>query len=372
MPEIPADFFIHLEKMTDDTGLMEHAIGNIPRRAEGYTTDDNARALWTVAGWYSHLDKQKKAPAALLRLADIYLGFLVWAQQADGHFYNNYAYDRSKEPEQPSEDCLGRTLWSCAEAWRLLHGADRKHVLSTLLRSGFAAARELTYPRGMAFTLAAACSLLRSADAGPDQVFRSFIYKEMPEVIDQAESRLIDLYRAQTDRSWHWFEPSLTYGNGVLPWALLQAQAFTENREARRIAAESLDFLIERMTAPEGYLRPIGNRGWCTRTTRAMWDQQPVEIMALALAAEAAAGQADSPERDLEVIEKCRAWFRGENDGHRLMVSNEGGGYDGLLEDGVNCNQGAESTIAWLMTELIYSRNLPDIEEKQKTAGQTA
>ncbi|RYL93721.1 glycosyltransferase [Sporolactobacillus sp. THM19-2] len=376
MPEKPADF-THLENMTDDTGLLEHAIGSLPRRGEGYTTDDNARALWVAAGWYHQLAQSAHPDRAqmkrLLRLADTYLAFLVWAQEPDGHFYNNFAYDRRKEAEQPSDDCLGRTLFSCAEACRLLPDKDRRYVLTELLQNGFCTADRLVHLRGIAYTLAAACSLMKMAETVPTEpAFATFIYKMMPELIDQFESKLKAHYRNHADQDWHWFASSITYSNGILPWALLKARLITGKSDTLRIAGEALDFLIEKMTAPEGHLRPVGNKGWCTRKSCAMWDQQPVDIMALALAAEEAAGAAAHPARYLDVIEKAHAWFLGENDGQRPMANlKTGAGYDGLLPDGVNRNQGAESTIAFLITELVYIRNLPDVKENKEVTGQT-
>lgn len=115
----PPVSFRHLARMTDDTGLLEHSLGKIPRRNEGYTTDDNARALWVAAEW---LDLKEEASLTaeqaeeLDRLADIYLAFLLWAQKEDGGFHNNFDYNRTPEPETSSDDCLGRTLWACASA----------------------------------------------------------------------------------------------------------------------------------------------------------------------------------------------------------------------------------------------------------------
>lgn len=100
--------FDHLIKMTDDTGILEHGFGTIPRRNEGYSTDDQARALWVCLEWIKHCNPEDQQQ--LERLAEVYIAFLLWAQKEDGHFHNNFAYDRSKEPEMPSDDCLGRCL----------------------------------------------------------------------------------------------------------------------------------------------------------------------------------------------------------------------------------------------------------------------
>lgn len=366
MPANPVDF-THLERMTDDTGLLEHAFGAVPRRAEGYTTDDNARALWTVAAWHNCLSRQKNVPAPTLkrltRLADIYLAFLLWAQEPDGHFYNNYSYDRHKEKEEPSDDCLGRTLWSCVQAWRYLPGADRKYPLSVLLEKGFDAAATLKHPRGFAYTLAAASELCASET---DDDWLRWMKPRLDTLVHQFEVKLIDFYRENADTDWHWFEPAVTYSNGIIPWSLLKSWKVTGNDQARTIAKQSLDFLMAKMTAPTGQLRPVGNKGWCTRTQLAQWDQQPVEIMALALAADEAAKSLAVPDQYYDLIRKAFAWFHGANDLHTVACTAEGGGNDGLRRSGINQNQGAESTLSYLLTELWYTENRSKIEKITK------
>lgn len=369
--------FSHLERMTDDTGLLEHAIGNIPRRAEGYTTDDNARALWTVSEWFHLLSREsesnhKEDAEKLLRLSHVYLAFLTWTQQPDGHFYNNYAYNRKKEREMPSDDCLGRTLWGLAVASIRLPHPDSRFAAKTAFRKGMKAIEQLTHPRGQAYTLSALSTLLLSAqqENQPDP-FDTFIKSEAPGEIWLLEKKLIGLYQQNTGASWHWFEPMMTYGNGVLPWALLQSHRITGNQDALRIAHESLDFLIQKMVSADGVVHPIGNKGWCTPEAQSKWDQQPLEVMALALAAEAAA-KSVNPEKYLDVIKACRSWFYGENDLHMPAANlEEGGGYDGLRPDGINRNQGAESTLSYLLTELIYTRTLLTSNRGDKIEIQT-
>lgn len=362
MAEIPVDF-THLEKMTDDTGLLEHAIGNIPRRAEGYTTDDNARALWVSTEWHHLLRQSSNATdadktAQLERLIDIYFSFLVWAQQPDGHFHNNYAYDRKKESESPSDDCLGRTLWALAVAC-IRWSSDRKFVASQLLGRSIGAIDRLRWPRGTAYGLATLSVLHRYAEKiMSENPEAAWLQEGFGETIDRFEQRLIDLYSRHSNGDWHWYEPTMTYSNGIFPWALFRSWQATGHREALETAGASLDFLIDKMTAPQGWIRPIGNHGWCSPGTRSLWDQQPVEVMALALAAEAGVGCMPEKNQYLDVIRKCRSWFYGQNDLHVSLVGIGGGGCDGLQENGVNHNQGAESTLALLMTECIYTRTV--------------
>ncbi|MCQ2009701.1 MAG: glycosyltransferase [Sporolactobacillus sp.] len=364
----------HLERMTDDTGLVEHALGNIPRRSEGYSTDDNARALWLVSEWQKLIagDPLKGMESLQLRrLSSVYLSFLEYAQQADGHFHNNYAYDRTLEEEQPSEDCLGRSLWACAVACLDLPNPDSRWAAAALFQKAFPLVKKLNFPRGTAYALSAASLLnMRCGELSWTPEFQNFVREETPECIENLEAKLLALFERNSDTSWRWFEPVMTYGNGVLPWALFHSFSVSGNSDTLLIAEESLDFLINKMTREDGLVHPIGNHGWCTRECASQWDQQPLEVMKLALAAEQAVSALSTPEKYLRVLENCRNWFHGANDLHVPVAdAAEGGGRDGLEEKGINRNQGAESTIAYLMTELIYWRTLKESKGAEEQRG---
>jgi hypothetical protein len=348
--------------MTDDTGMLEHSLGLIPRRGEGYTTDDNARALWVALEWLTYgAEARVEDPdttTRLQRLVDTYLSFLVWAQQEDGHFYNNFAYDRRPEPEVFSDDCQGRSLWASALAYATLPDRGRRAAAAHLFRRGIDVVQQLRFPRGWAYTLAACALLLAVADRGwhGQEPFEQSIRTDVERLADQLENRLTEAFRTHSSSTWHWFEPEMTYGNGVLPWSLFYIYQVTERRQTLEVAQSALDFLIEKMTAESGQIRPIGNQGWCTPHGISQWDQQPLEVMKLAIAAGAAytvTGQTGY--RD--VVAKCREWFFGEND-LRAMVANEqeGSSCDGLTPHGVNMNQGAESTLSYLLTEAVHTK----------------
>lgn len=346
--------------MTDDTGLLEHSLGRIPRRQEGYTTDDNARALWLCADCsynFAAAEGEAAAGEQLFSLIDRYLAFLLWAQREDGRFYNNFSYDRREEAEQPSDDCQGRALWACARAGVFLPDPHRSLVARHLFRRGLALVERMRFPRGQAYALAACSFLLHQAhlSSEKEEDFFAWVKGTLPTYVEKLEERLLRLYRQNRGGDWHWFEPAVTYGNGVLPWALFWAYMVTQRAETLLVARESLHFLIAAMTAPEGWIRPIGNRGWYTREKRSLWDQQPLEVMKLALAsAQAYAVCGESFYR--EVMGKCREWFYGANDLHEPLADPaEGSCCDGLTPTGVNRNQGAESTLSYLLTEVITS-----------------
>lgn len=364
--------FGHLHRMTDDTGLLEHAIGRIPRRAEGYTTDDNARALWTCIEWIELAPEQAEAER-LPELAERYAAFLYWARRPDGRFHNNFDYARQPEPEQHSDDCLGRSIWTLARTAVSPPGRRLSPAVPQSLAAALPQAQTMASPRGWAWALAA-CALLSQHEGNrPPAEDQSHNGPQLPnaahnqsetvppadqtrELAREMEHRLLNLYRRESRANWRWFEPVMTYGNGLLPWALFEAYAAFGNEAGLAIARESFNFLAERMTAPSGVIRPIGNRGWGTAEGTARWDQQPLEVLKLALAAEA--GFRVTRDRHYPAIAAaCREWFFGRNDcGAVLADPTDGSCCDGLTPDGPNVNRGAESTIAYLLTEAVVRR----------------
>lgn len=337
------DRFRHLRRMTDGTGLLEHAVGCIPRRREGYSTDDQARALWICLEWLD-LAETERERAVLLELADTYLSFLLWVQREDGHFHNNIDYGRRPEPETPSDDCFGRSLWAAAFAWaRFGDDPARQAAAATVLRKALPRVPDITAARGIAYALAAMGLLVQSGHPSPPE-----------RRIRECAGRLKALYRTHSRPGWRWFEPMLTYSNGILPWGLLWAHEVTGDREALDIALESLSFLESKMTGRGGIIRPVGNAAWCSPDHRSEYDQQPVDVLKLAMACgKAARLTADGRWRD--TLARCRDWFHGKNDlGLPLFDEKTGGCCDGLEKDGVNLNQGAESTLAYLGTEMLF------------------
>ncbi|MGZ0084407.1 glycosyl transferase [Caldibacillus thermoamylovorans] len=338
--------FDHLERMTDDTGLLEHSLGRIPRRCEGYSTDDNARAIWVCLEWLA-LCQDTKTNERLYRLLDRYLAFLLWAQNEDGTFHNNFFFDRTKEEETPSDDCFGRSFWAAAMAYVRLRDPARREAAAEMLRRAIPAAWELRSLRGSAWGLAACGVLLTEGrPPGVDE-------QEAAALAARFEEWLLSAYASNADARWRWYEPELTYANGVLPWALWTAYRRAPRHEVREVAEKSLAFLIDNMSGPGGVIRPIGNRGWCNRRYRADWDQQPLDVMKLALAAREAYWATDD-EQYRSVVRRCLAWFYGENDGKAPLVDpSDGSCCDGLGPNGPNPNRGAESTLSYLLTAAI-------------------
>lgn len=347
---------VHLQRMTDDTGMLEHALGPIPRRSEGYTTDDNARALWLVSALVGQSSAYQSATETdLHRLATVYLSFIDWALAADGSLHNNFSYDRRPEHENSSDDCLGRTLWGLAAACDHLDGSMQ---LAARLLFAKAASHidQMNHLRGEAYGLAAASRQLDILKKMKEHTAEdAVLIHALPAAIYDFTHQLLAAFAENSRPGWYWFEPQMTYSNGILPWALYKAYQMTDNPEILQAARDALNFLIEKMTTPQGWLRPIGNRGWCDSHSSAQWDQQPVELLALAMATSQGAAYDSSYS---EIIEKCRAWFRGANDLQTPLANpDDGSCCDGLQPSGVNRNCGAESTLAYLLTEAIGGRN---------------
>lgn len=410
LPQDAPPSFVHLRRLTDDTGLLEHALGRIPRRAEGYTTDDNARALWLATEWLSRPPGvlKPKDRAMLTELAEIYMAFLLWNQLDNGWWHNNVAYNRLPEAEDKGSghDCQGRAIWAAADAWVRLQGA-LPNTAEILIQRAMPTLGVIDSRRGQAFAMAA-CAHMLEADSRGDITLPGSWKAEMTGHMERYESLLNREFRRFAKDGWHWFEPVMTYGNGLLPWAMLRTYRVTDRPETFRHGLESLAFLLEMMTAKEGWLRPIGNNGWGTPGFVSRWDQQPLEIFKLALALSEAdlalklAGRSEAnleddrlvasfsvtasgnsagihgsrgdgrrtatggtgrkvPIRNPAFVREMKrlalAWFYGYNDKRQPMSDPEDGSCcDGLTEAGPNINCGAESTISYLMTEALCRR----------------
>jgi hypothetical protein len=402
-PEASVPSFNHLCRLTDDTGLLEHALGRIPRRREGYTTDDNARALWTTTEWLSFKGAAAislEAHRELTRLTDIYLAFMLWAQNEDGWWLNNFAYDRTLEPEDISHDCQGRSIWACADAWIRLEG-PRRETARIIVERALPTLNRIDSLRGQAFAMATCVHLLEASRDGKI-VLGEPIRKELSHHVNRLELLLNGAFQHFSDHQWHWFEPAMTYSNGVLPWAMLRTYRFTERPETLTTGLESLSYLLEVMSSEEGWLCPIGNEGWCTYESVSRWDQQPLEMFKLALALDEAAfaletlahknsaslvgsakGASISGARALEndvakhvklsrssmnigsysyFLAKrnlCRDWYYGANELQVPVIdATDGSCCDGLTKYGPNINCGAEATLSYLMTEALCRRGV--------------
>ena len=340
-PELPPLNLKHLQLLTDDTGILQHAIFTVPNYSEGYTTDDNARAL-VVAVLLEQVGGETQELAG--RLAVRYLAFLWHAFSSQtGRFRNFLSYQRQWLEEVGSEDCHGRALAACGILVGMSEQMELRHLASRLFDQALPATEKFTSPRAWAYTLLGIDGYLkRFSGDRTAQTFREML-----------AGRLLELYRNTAQPDWPWFEDRLTYGNALLPHGLIVAGQGMGKPEYWQTGLQALDWLMQIQRAEENHFVPIGTNGFYIRGgQRARFDQQPVEAqstVSACLAAHRLTGQ----NRWRQEADMAFEWFLGRNDLKLALYNPQTGGcYDGLHPDRVNQNQGAESTLAFLQSLL--------------------
>jgi glycosyltransferase involved in cell wall biosynthesis len=334
--ELPFPRFDHLRVLTDDTGILQHAQFEIPDRDHGYCTDDNARALIVALNAQHILSDGNE----LSQFTHCYLSFLQQALNRDnGRFRNFMSYDRRWTEDTGSEDSHGRALWALGQT-----------VLDSPSQGMAAAAMslfELALPRTGELRSLRACA---HALLGIDAYLRRFGgATEVRRVHGALLDRMLSMFPTVLNSDWPWPEDCLTYANGIVPHALLLAGTRSGSERAIEIALRSLTWLTELQTDVKGHFVPIGNRGWFNRDGfQARFDQQPIEIQHMTLA-QLEAYNVTGERRWLDEARRCFEWFLGRNDLRQPVCDHATGGCrDGLQPEGLNQNQGAESTLAWL------------------------
>jgi glycosyltransferase involved in cell wall biosynthesis len=338
----PAPDTTHLLSMTDDTGMLQHAIFSVPNCLEGYTTDDNARALIVsiLLDESSLGGRQKHA-----NLSRRYLAFLWHAfHDKTGRFRNFLRYDRQWQEEIGSEDSHGRALWALGTVLGHSEDPSLRGAAGRLFEAAVPAALTFTSPRAWAFSVLGMQAYL---DWFPgDRVIQG--------ARNALANRLLDIYERSHSETWQWFEKSLSYSNARLSQALLIAGWRSDNKRMIDVGCESLKWLVSAQhRSDEEIFVPIGSRGFFAEGgEKARFDQQPVEACST-ISACLQAYRLTNEKCWLDEAWCAFRWFLGEND---LQVSlydpTTGGCKDGLHPDRVNENQGAESTLSFLMALL--------------------
>lgn len=359
LPEIRLNYLFSL---TDDTGIFQHAVYRTPNRNDGYTTDDNARALKVAVMHYEMFRDHR-----VIRLIHIYLSFLHYAVNPSTNRMRNFmSYNRNWLEEGGSEDCHGRAVWSLG--YTVLH-APTKEILS-LANQLF---KQTMQPVGAMFS-PRACAYIAMGCLYYLKRFRGDI--DAHNAVVTMGQRLAQFYRHNRTDDWRWFENIVTYANGRLSQALIAAGGYLNDEEMVSQGIESLNWLMDIQTDPQtGYLAPVGNSGWFSKGgQKAKYDQQPIEALCLIDACRQAC-QATGDERWKQKVDWAFSWFLGKNDkNHSLQDLVTGGCFDGLHRGGVNQNQGGEATLSWLdALHLMYQLNhrLPSFrwrEEERKTS----
>jgi glycosyltransferase involved in cell wall biosynthesis len=346
--ELPELKLSHLSRMTDSTGIFQHAILTVPNFSEGYCTDDNARAF-ILAVLLSELGEE---PERVRTLATTYAAFLHHAFDLRvKRFHNHMSFDRRWLDDQGSEDCQGRALWALGVGVGRSPYRSFQIMAGQLFALALPALTEFTSPRAWAFGLIGIHEYLRrlSGDSLVNQTRETLT------------SRLMELFERTAQPDWRWFQEDLTYDNAKLPHALILSGRATGQQAVLERGLQALRWLTELQISEKGHFRSIGTNGFYRRGgMRANFDQQPIEAQAMVSAC-LEAYRATSDLWWYEQAQRAFDWFIGWNDlGLELCSPKTGGCRDGLHMDRVNRNQGAESTLAFLLSlaEMRLAQNM--------------
>ncbi len=348
LPDLRLD---HLYRLTDDTGMLQHAKFIIPNRFHGYCTDDNARALIVVMASQNMVPENDLLDTFAVR----YLGFLDYAfNDSAGRFRNFMTYDRKWIEDVGSEDSHARAVWGLGTAIGISESESLTAMILKLFEKALPGMKSFESPRAWAFGLIGINAYL-GRFSGDSEARRMRAH---------LSDKLYSLYSQNAKDDWYWIEDVLTYANAKIPHALIISGHRMQRQEMFEAGLRMLKWLVEIQKDPAGHFVPVGNRGWYHRNGRkAHYDQQPVEAHATIEACLAAHGITGD---DIWVEEAWRAfdWFLGKNDLQSPLYDYKTKGCcDGLQPTGVNQNQGAESLLAWLlsllsMNTLLISKNI--------------
>jgi hypothetical protein len=344
-PDLPPLNLSHMHRLTDDAGIIQHACYSVPKYGEGYATDDNARAL-IVAVQLEVLGE--RLANGVHDLAARYLAFLVHAFEPKSRRFRNFlSYDRRWLEEAGSEDSHGRALWSLGSVIGQSVQVGQCGAAGQVFEQALAPLPDFTSPRARAFALLGIHEYLKRY--GGDRGVQS-----LRETLAEG---LFDLYRTDATSQWPWFEDRMTYNNATLPHALLITGQALERDDMKSAALEALTWLMQVQRAERGHFVPIGCNGfWVRGGERSRFDQQPIEAQATVsacLAAQEITGDAQWGRHAQNAFD----WFLGRNDlALPLYDPATGGCRDGLHPDRCNQNQGAESTLAFLLALLEVRR----------------
>ena len=335
--ELPKINMQHLIKLTDRFGIIQFAEQTNADVKSGYTLDDNARALLVSLMHYGKSNEYKQ-----LRLIKTYLDYISYVKNKDGKLYNFVNRDRIIDESDWSEDAHGRALWALGYLCSLENiPRDLKNKAEGIFLDCFSASSVMESPRAIAFSI-----------AGLYFYNKNKKLEQIKDNIKKLADILIRHYRKNSSVEWQWFEDSLTYSNSKLPEALFYTYQTTSDKKYFNIAIKTLDFLISK-TFENGIFVPIGQRGWYVKDKeRAYFDQQPIEAgYTVQTMLEAYNLTKDEKYKDFAL--KAFEWFLGKNMLKQTIYNETTGGcHDGLGENAINLNQGAEATISYLMARL--------------------
>ena len=332
--------FAAVERMSDATGMYQHAIYSVPDRRHGYCIDDNARALILTAS-------MELEPALRDKWMTIYASFVQYAWNPDVRRFRNFMrFDRSWCEDEGSEDSNGRTLWALGVTAR--DAVERKHRDWAVMMFDMTAsmAFELGSLRAQAFAMLGAAAMLESRPG----------HELAAQVLERFPDGHLELLAEARRPDWTWFEIVLAYDNARVPQALIAAGRALKRDDYVRQGLETLRWIVDKQTSPEGRFRAVGSESFNRPYAEPLqFDQQPLEAHATVEAcAEAYAASGD--QRWMDEAERAYGWFLGANDlDLPLATAADGGCFDGLMPTGINRNQGAESILALQLASCAIS-----------------
>lgn len=351
--ELPDPSLDHVVRLTDDTGIVQHASFTIPNRFHGYCTDDNARAAILMSKHFGHYHE----PQAL-DLLDTYLSFVLYAQDRQGLVRGYMDYGRSWEKPDPENDAFGRLLWALGT---VIASPPSPSYIPIVKQSFDKSILHLDKQslRGTAYAILGMCDYLRKFPGA----------SEIKRHLELAADSLVSHYGRESRPDWRWFEPKLTYENGVLPHALFAAHVVLDRAKYADIAAMACEFLLG-MTLSKDHFSFVGSQGWMAHgADKAPFDQLPVDAASTVLMLRAAYESTENAQY-LRLQHKAFDWFLGANDLHiPLYDSRTKGCYDALVPGGVNTNQGAESTLSFLLSLIDVLDSFALLDNRESKEG---
>ena len=346
--ELPELKLNHLSRMTDSTGVFQHAVFTVPNFSEGYCTDDNARAF-ILAVLLGELGEEPERVRTITTTCGAFLHYAFDTNME--RFHNHMSFDRHWLDACGSEDCQGRAQWALGTGVGRSGSRGVQMIAGQLFARALPAFTNFRSPRAWAFGLIGIHEYLRRLSGD------SFVNQTR----ELLTSRLMELFRRSAKPDWCWFEDELSYDNAKLAHALILSGHATGQLGVVETGLQALRWLTELQVSEKGHFRPIGSNGFYRRGgVRANFDQQPIEAHATV----SACLEAYRTTSDLwwyEQAQRAFDWFLGWNDlGLELYSPESGGCSDGLHVDRVNGNQGAESSLAFLLSlaEMRLAQNM--------------
>ncbi|OYQ32240.1 mannosyltransferase [Flavobacterium cyanobacteriorum] len=335
----------HIKNMTTDFGILQFSKINKPDIESGYTLDDNARALIAMCQYYKQYRNTES-----LKYIKTYLNFIDYCQLEDGRFLNYVDFNSNFTPQNRNEnleDSAGRAMWALGYVVSLskILPEEIGKKAEGMFQKTLSLTKNIHSTRAMAFIIKGLYYYNRHIKDVDNLLY-----------IKLFADRLVQMYRHEADTEWKWFEGYLTYANSVLPEALLLCYAITGNETYKAIAKESFDFLLSKIFT-DNSIRVISNRGWYFKgRNKELFGEQPIDV-AYTILALRKFHDIFKDEEYLSRMESAFNWFLGNNHLQHIVYNPcTGGCFDGLEEHSVNLNQGAESTVSYLMARLTINK----------------